>query len=169
MKIFFCLHTLGGGGGGGGLKGFFRGHVWLISHNSKTTASRKTIFTSIDSETQVSYLCSIHYGALTALFFELFSKNCFYPFLLAISLWIKGILSRPHRWPIGGRTWPKASWNEKSNVISGWIPPWHKLLVTQQSPQLRHCTAWLDARHGNDYSCSLPITLKATTASLIKR
>ena len=80
----------------------------LISHNSKTTAPRKTIFTSINSATQVSYPCSIHYVALTAIFFELFSKNCFYPFLLAILLWIKGILSRPHIWPIGGRTWPKA-------------------------------------------------------------
>ena len=40
--------------------------------------------------------------------------------------------------------------------------------MTQQLPLLRHCTAWLDTRHGNDYSCSLPITLKVTTASLIK-
>ena len=70
----------------GGARKVFGGRVWLISHNSKTTAPRKTIFTSIDSETQVSYLCSIHNMALTALFFELFSKNCFYPFLRAISL-----------------------------------------------------------------------------------
>ena len=104
----------------GGMKDFFGARI-RMTNNSKTTASRKTMFTSIDSETQVSYLCSIHCVALTALFFELFSKNCFYPFLLAISLSIKRVLSRPHRWPIGGRIWPKAAWSEKSNLISGWI------------------------------------------------
>ena len=80
FEKFFYLYTLGG------YERFLGGRVGLISHNSKTTAPRKTIFISIDSETQVFYLCSIHYVALTALFYELFSKNCFYPFLLAISL-----------------------------------------------------------------------------------
>ena len=81
-KIFY-LHTLGGPGR------FLGGRVWLISHNSKTTAPRKIIFTSIDSETQVSYLCSIHYMALTALFLELFSKNCFTPFCLPFHFKLK--------------------------------------------------------------------------------
>ena len=40
--------------------------------------------------------------------------------------------------------------------------------MIQQSPLLRHCTAWRDARYGNDYCCSLPITIKLTTAKLLR-
>ena len=67
----FFLHTLGG------CERFFGERVCLILCNSKTTAPRVKIFTSIDSETQISYLCLIHSAALTGLFLELFLKNCF--------------------------------------------------------------------------------------------
>ena len=80
----------------------------LISPNSKTTSPRKK-FLHQSIQKHRFPICVRYIMWLKLLYFSSYIwKTVFTPFFLAISLWIKGSLSRPHRRPIGGHTWPKA-------------------------------------------------------------